>query len=81
MFEPCYVLGAFKETHKLQAGRFKMSRQSQARESFSRMVVAVIGAAAIIGAAAWAFSSFDSNKGCSPTATVCNGMTVYHNTQ
>ncbi len=40
-----------------------MSKRSHAMESFSRFVVALIGATAIIGAAAWGFMAFDDH-GC-----------------
>ncbi len=40
-----------------------MSKRSHAMESFSRFVVALIGATAIIGAAAWGFMASDDH-GC-----------------
>jgi len=40
-----------------------MSKHSHAMESFSRFVVALIGAAVIVGAAAWAFVASDDH-GC-----------------
>lgn len=41
-----------------------MSKRSQAMESFSRFVIAAVGALIVIGGAAWAFVAFD-NGGCS----------------
>ncbi len=38
--------------------------KSHAAESFSRLVIALIGTTVIIGGAAWAFVAFD-NHGCS----------------
>ena len=40
-----------------------MSKHSHAMESFSRFVVALIGATVIVGAAAWAFVATDDH-GC-----------------
>ena len=40
-----------------------MTKRSHAMENFSHFVVALIGATAIIGAAAWAFVAFDDH-GC-----------------
>jgi hypothetical protein len=40
-----------------------MSKHSHAMESFSRFVVALIGAAVIVGAVAWAFVATDDH-GC-----------------
>ena len=40
-----------------------MSKHSHAMESFSRFVVALIGATVIVGAAAWAVVAFDDH-GC-----------------
>ncbi len=40
-----------------------MSRRSHAMESFSHFMVALVGAAAILGAAAFAFAMFDDH-GC-----------------
>ncbi len=40
-----------------------MTKHSHAMESFSHFVVALIGAAVIVGAAAWAFVAFDDH-GC-----------------
>ncbi|MGZ3297433.1 MAG: hypothetical protein ACXU8U_07835 [Asticcacaulis sp.] len=47
-----------------------MSKHSHTMESFSRFVVALIGATAIIGAAAWAFMAFDDH-GCSTSTVGC----------
>jgi hypothetical protein len=49
--EPCYVHSPLKEGKA-------MSKSSQAMESFSRFVIAVIGAAVVLGAAAWVFAEF-----------------------
>jgi len=40
-----------------------MTKHSHAMESFSRFVVALIGATVIVGAVAWAFVAFDDH-GC-----------------
>ncbi len=47
-----------------------MSKRSHTMESFSHFVVALIGATAIIGAAAWAFVAFDDH-GCSASTVGC----------
>ena len=41
-----------------------MSKRSHAMESFSRFVIATVGALALIGAVAWAFVAFN-DSGCS----------------
>ena len=51
-----------------------MSKRSHAMESFSHFVVALIGGAVIIGAAAWAFMAFDDH-GCSSSTTGCRTQT------
>lgn len=51
-----------------------MSKRSHAMESFSHFVVALIGGAAIIGVAAWAFMAFDDH-GCSTSTVGCRTTT------
>ncbi len=55
-----------------------MSKSSHAMESFSRFVIALVGALAVVGAVAFAFIAFDDH-GCS-TGVHCRNATQMQQT-